>query len=36
MDAKITKDEFYRWGGFSNPDLYRKNGPDYTYWKKAK
>lgn len=31
--VRITKDEWYRLGGFSNPNLYRKhNGRNWEYW----
>ena len=35
MKVRITKKEFYRWGGFSNSDLIRKATKSgvWTYWK---
>ena len=34
-NQRITRDEFYAYGGFSNPQLLRKQwGTSYTYWRK--
>lgn len=33
---RITKQEFYAAGGFSNPQLFRKRiGKQWTYWRLA-
>lgn len=33
MKEKITKEQFYRLGGFSNPKLFRiMRGSAWTYW----
>jgi hypothetical protein len=33
MKQKITKEQFYRLGGFSNPRLFRTMRDDeWTYW----
>lgn len=33
--TQITKDQFYKLGGFSNPRLFRRGaGEGWTYWQR--
>ena len=35
-DTRITREQFYRLGGFSNPRLYRKQlGKGWAYYQRA-
>jgi hypothetical protein len=34
--TKITKEQFYSYGGFANPKLFRKqDGDGWSYWEMA-